>query len=203
MFRYLLAFILFYNYCLRYEDPFEDIMNQYIYKENITKLLLVKKGANIRSCNELKCDIVRKVPENTLLVSSNFDKFYQVKYNEWISPDLVEEVKIHNQRDFRLKKNLTPYNSYILYKGLIKKGDIIYDIKKEILLEVNQNEIIDNKRNINKFIILKEDKNNSIIKLNFLDLLQINLSSFYTFSDLEKDKDYIITDKSKKSFFIF
>lgn len=65
----------------------------------------------------------------------------------------------------------------VLNYGLIKKGDIIYDIKK--------------------------DKNNSIIKLNFLDLLQINLTSFYTFSDLEKDKDYIITDKSKKSFFIF
>lgn len=206
MFKYFFVFLFLYNYSFCYEDSFEDIMNQYLYRENITKLLLVKKEANIRSCNDIKCDVVKKVPENTLLVSSNFDKnFYQIRINEWISFDLIEEIKIFNQKDYILKKNLSPYNSYILYKGIVKNNkDISYNIKKEILLETNyQNLILDSNRKLNNFTILKEDKNSSIIKLNFTDLLKIDLSIYSLFNELIKDKDFVLNDNQNKSFFDF
>lgn len=206
MFKYFFIFLFLYNYSFCYEDPFEDIMNQYSYRENITKLLLVKKEANIRNCNDIKCEISRKVPENTLLVSSNFDKnFYQIKFNEWISSDLIEEIKVFNQKDYLLKKNLLPYNSYILYKGIVKNNkDISYNIKKEIFLETNyQNLILDNNRKLNNFTILKEEKNSSVTRLSFSNLLKMDLSVFNLFNELIKDKDFVLNDDRKKFPFDF
>lgn len=205
MFKILIFLLLFFNYLFSYDDPFEDVMNQYLYRENITKLLLVKKEANIRSCNDIKCDIIRKIPENSIIVSSNLDKFYQIKFNEWISPELIEEIKIYNQKDYLLKKNLSFNNSYILYKGFIKNNKgIVYDIKKEIFLEMNQNLIIDNNnRKINKFILSNEEKNSVITRLNYFNLLKTDLSLFCLFNDLIKDKDFVFNDLDKKSIFDF
>lgn len=205
MFKILIFLLLFFNYLFSYDDPFEDVMNQYLYRENITKLLLVKKEVNIRSCNDIKCDIIRKIPENSIIVSSNLDKFYQIKFNEWISPELIEEIKIYNQKDYLLKKNLSFNNSYILYKGFIKNNKgIVYDIKKEIFLEMNQNLIIDNNnRKINKFILSNEEKNSVITRLNYFNLLKTDLSLFCLFNDLIKDKDFVFNDLDKKSIFDF
>lgn len=200
MFKFLILIFCFFNNFIFSYDEIDDIMNQYKYRENITKLLLVKKDTNIRNCNDLKCDIIREIKKNSILVSSNFDKWYQIKINEWVHPDNVEEIKIFNEKDFLIKKDLDYKNTYVLYKGTIIKNDDFITLKKDVFLELNSNFRIINNKKINKFTLIKSDEN-KIKSFSFENLLKIDLSLFNKFNDLDENDDYIISENLNEKWY--
>lgn len=200
MFKFLFLIFFVLNHFLFSYDEIDDIMNQYKYRENITKLLLVKKDSNVRSCNDLKCDIVKEINKNSIFVSSNFDKWYQIKINEWVHPDNVEEIKIFNEKDFLIKKDLDYKNNYVLYKGTIIKNDDFITLKKDVFLELNSNFRIINNKKINKFTLIKSDEN-KIKSFSFENLLKIDLSLFNKFNDLDENDDYIISENLNEKWY--
>lgn len=56
---FLLTLILLTN-SFSYENEFQDLLNKYIYNEGKNKLILVIKNGNIRDCNNIECNIIRK-----------------------------------------------------------------------------------------------------------------------------------------------
>lgn len=187
----LFVFIMTNMFC--YDDSFEDILNKHLLREN-TKLLLIKKENYSKSCNMKKCDNIIKYNVNDIVVSSNFDLFHQIKINEWIDPNFVEEIKVYNQKDFRIKLNLKSELTYVLYNGKSynEKENTFFEIKNTLIaIDTNEN-IVSNIKSLNNFKVIKSN----IIKYYvFNDLLLTDLSlletiSYETLNLLKESKNF-------------
>lgn len=190
---YILFVCFFVSNLFSYDDPFIDIMNKYSYSEN-NKLLLNTKKIISKDCNKSSCNNLNEYQTNTLFVSSNFDEYYQIMFNEWISPNNIKEIKIFSKADYLNKMKLNSGLKYVLYNGeLIDKNNQIIQFKDNFIILPVYNDIIISE--INSLNGIKYNKSNIVKIFSFSDLLDFNTTNF---NFLSKKKDLIIEKTSDK-----
>lgn len=190
---YLLFVLFFVSNLFSYDDSFIDIQNKYIYNDK-NKLLINTKKITSKDCNKSTCNNLNEYNPNTLFVSSNFDDYYQIMYNEWINPQYIKEIKIFSKNDYLNKMKLNSNFKYILYNGtLVDKNNKTIKFKDNyIFLTINNDYIVSNIKSINN---IKYNKNNVVKFFSFQELLNLNTTNFLF---LNNKKNLIIEETTEK-----
>lgn len=190
---YILLILFFVSNLFSYDDPFIDIKNKYAYYEN-NKLLINTKKITSKDCNKSICNNMNEYDINTLFVSSNFDDYYQIMYNEWINPQYIKEIKTFSKNDYLNKMKLNSNFKYILYNGtLLDNNNKLIKFKDNyIFLTIYNDVVVSEIKSINN---VKYNKNNVVKFFSFQELLNLNTTNFLF---LNNKKNLIIEETTEK-----